>query len=72
MLVETGEYLFRDEQPYQVVCADENCFVIGKSRYDEKEQCRITSYENLEAYSNDETINTLEELRFIKEVTDNG
>lgn len=68
MLVKSGEYLFRDGQWYGVVCADDNCFVIGKARYDDVEKCRHISYENLEAYSNDEDVNTLAELRFEKEI----
>ncbi len=68
MLVKNGDYICRNNQWYGVVCADENCFVIGKASYDETEKCRHISYENLEAYSNDETVNTLEELNFIKEI----
>ena len=67
MLVKNGDFLHRNNQWYGVVCADEDCFVIGKAHYDEKEQCRHISYDGLEAYSNDETVNTLEELNFYKE-----
>ena len=70
MLVKRGEYLYRKGKWYGVVCADEDCFVIGKARYNKREQCRVISYKKLQAYSNDETVNTLEELNFIKEETD--
>lgn len=66
MLVKNGDFLLREDQPYQVVCADEICFVIGKVYYDEHEKSQCTSYEDLEAYSNDETVNTLEGLKFTK------
>ena len=67
MLVKNGDFLCRDNQWYCVVCADEDCFVIGKATYDEAEKCRHINYAELEAYSNDETVNTLEELNFVKE-----
>lgn len=52
-------------QPFEVVCADENVFVIGPVSYDENTQLCTTSYDHLEAYSNDKTINTLESLGFV-------
>ena len=52
-------------QPVEIVCADENVFVIGPVSYDENTKRCMTSYDHLEAYSNDKTINTLENLGFV-------
>jgi hypothetical protein len=66
MLVKTGDFIKRDEAEYEVIIADENLFVIGDVRYDDIEGCCTTSYERLEAYSNIDSINTLEQLGFEK------
>ena len=51
--------------PYEVVCADENVFVIAPISLNADNSC-TTDYEKLEAYSNDSTILTLEQMNFIK------
>ena len=61
MLVKKNDRLVRDGQRYSVICADDEFFIIGRM------EGTITKFTKLEAYSNDETINTLEELKFIKE-----
>lgn len=61
MLVKKNDKLKRDGICYAVICADEEFFIIGKMTG------TVTSFEKLEAYSNDVSVNTLEELRFIKE-----
>lgn len=68
MLVKSGDYLCRKNKWYGVVCADKFCFVIGRLTYNKKEKCRHINYKKLEAYSNDENVNTLEELNFYKEI----
>jgi hypothetical protein len=65
-LVQTKDIIERDGQAYEVVIADSNIFVIGAYSFDEEEACYTTSYENLEAYSNDESVNTLARLGFVK------
>ena len=52
-------------QPFEVVCADENVFVIAPIACDKENNAYTTDYEHLEAYSNDKGINTLEDLGFI-------
>lgn len=64
MLVRKGDYLQRDGKVYCVVCADDEVFVIGRRYYDVLHACYKVSYTNLEAYSNDEAINTLKILNF--------
>ena len=66
MLVKKGDFLVRNEQEYKVVCADDEVFIIGKVTYYPEESRISTSYENLEAYSNDESVNTLQDLKFTK------
>ena len=71
MLVHKNEYLVRpneDEtaQIYRVVTADEEVFCAGKSVYDEKTECISTSYEDVEFYSNNESIGSLKEYGFEK------
>lgn len=51
---------------YGVICADEECFVIGRRFYNIEQKCYTTDYTYLEAYSNDKAINTLSDLNFIK------
>lgn len=65
MLVKTGDILLRDDVQYEVIIADDNIFVIGKMRYTKRDGW-ITSYTKTEIYSNLESINTLEQLRFVK------
>ena len=64
MIVKTGDFLEREGKVYEVIVCDACIFVIGEVIYDENEKRRYTSFENLEAYSNDETVNTLADLKF--------
>ncbi len=70
MLVSKEDCLARDNgdntlTPYEVVCADENVFVIAPVSLNDDDSC-TTDYQQLEAYSNDKSINSLESLGFIK------
>lgn len=51
--------------PYEVVCADENVFVIAPITLNDDDSC-TTDYGELAAYSNERSINTLEDLGFVK------
>lgn len=62
MIVTKGDKLKRDKKHYVVIVADEDIFVLAEYNNTTK----ITNFENLEAYSNDSTINTLYDLRFSK------
>lgn len=68
MLVKKGEVLVRGGIPYEVVVCDEQFFVVGEMRYIKKEGVIRTNFEHLQAYSNDETVNTLAELNFTKRI----
>ena len=68
MVVKKGEIIVRDGIPYEVIVCDEQIFVIGPMHYDAEEGCITTDFEKLEAYSNDETVNTLAELNFAKRI----
>lgn len=68
MLVKKGEVLIQNGIPYEVVLCDEQLFVVGEMRYLKKEGCIRTNFEHLRAYSNDETINSLAELRFARRI----
>lgn len=63
-IVNTNDVLLRGKQRYQVIIADDNIFVICKEKYLKREQCVRTYYNSPEVYSNDSSINTLEELHF--------
>ena len=52
-------------QPFEVVCADENVFVIGPISHDKKTKAYTTDLDHLEAYPNDKTNNTLEDLGLV-------
>lgn len=65
-LVKTKDIIVRDGQKYDVVIADDNIFVICPIVYNEEEQSDIVKYDKSEIYANQESINTLEELRFEK------
>lgn len=65
-LVKTNDILVRENKRYEVVIADDNIFVICPIVYDEEEQSEIVKYDKAEIYANQESINTLEELRFTK------
>lgn len=70
ILVSKEDCLARDNgdntlTPYEVVCADENVFVIAPVSLNDDDSC-TTDYQQLEAYSNDKSINSLESLGFIK------
>lgn len=62
LLVETGDFITRNETQYQIVVADENIFVICECYYDENEGSFITNYEEPEIYSNQLAINSLKDL----------
>lgn len=64
MIVQKDDYLKRDGTLYRAVCCDEEVFIIGK--VEARGDHLITSYEHLEAYSNDPAINTLADLKFAK------
>lgn len=68
MLVKKGDVLVRDGICYEVVICDEELFVVGEMRYIKKENCIRTNFEHLQAYSNDETVNTLTQLKFAKRI----
>lgn len=65
-LVNTNDAVIRDGQRYEVVIADDNIFVICPIFYDEKEKSDIVRFDKAEIYANQDSINTLEELRFEK------
>jgi hypothetical protein len=68
MLVKKGDIIVRDGIPYEVIVCDEEFFVVGPMQYIAQERCMRTDFERLEAYSNDETVNTLAELNFAKRI----
>lgn len=68
MLVKKGDVLVRNGICYEVVICDEQIFVVGEMRYLKKENCISTNFERLQAYSNDESINTLTQLNFAKRI----
>lgn len=51
--------------PFEVVCADENVFVIAPISYNEQDDICTTDYTRLEAFSNDKSINTLDQIGLI-------
>lgn len=61
MLAENGDILQRESEIYEVICADKKVFVIAPRSTEGR-----TDYLCLEAYSNCETVNTLQELKFTK------
>lgn len=63
-LVMTNDVLIRDNQKYEVVIADDNIFVVCPVVYDKKEKSEVVKYGKAEIYANQQSINTLEELRF--------
>lgn len=65
-MVNTKDFLIRNKQKYEVVIADDNIFVICPIIYDEVEQSDIVKYDKAEIYANQSSINTLDELGFIK------
>lgn len=71
MLVKKGEVIVRDGIPYEVIVCDDQYFVVGEMRYLKDEGCIRTDFEKLEAYSNDETVNALEQLNFSKTIKAN-
>lgn len=60
MIVQKGDILKRNGIEYEVICADDEYFVIGQR------DGTLTYFENAEIYTNSETINTLQELNFEK------
>ena len=65
-LVKTNDLLVRESRRYEVVIADDNIFVICPIVYNEVEQSDIVKYDKSEIYANQQSINTLEEMRFEK------
>lgn len=63
-LVFTGDVLERNGLRYDVIIADMNLFVIARRKTYRGRETGVTSYMGLEAYSNDPSVNTLEELAF--------
>ena len=63
VLVETGDFIIRDNIQYQVVIADENIFVICECSYNKKEKSFVTNYEISEIYSNLFDLNSLKDLK---------
>lgn len=61
MNVNKGDILKRDGVTYEVVCADEDLFILGRRLG------TATSLSSLEAYSNNEFVCSLEKLHFSKE-----
>ncbi len=64
MIVQKDDFLERDGMLYKCVVCDDEIFVLGTVQ--DVEGHLITHYTHLEAYSNDETINTLADLNFTK------
>ena len=71
MLVSKGEVIVRNGIPYEVILCDEQYFAIGEMRYLKAEGCIRTDFEHVQVYSNDETVNTLAELKFVKRIKSN-
>lgn len=65
-LVNTKDFLIRNNQKYEVVVADDNIFVICPIVCDEQEQSDIVKYDKAEIYANQSSINTLKDLGFEK------
>jgi hypothetical protein len=61
--VKTGELLARMDEVYEVVCSDEDTFVIAPREYKDG-QHYATSYDKMEAYSNDPTVTNLLYMNF--------
>lgn len=56
MMVKNGDMIFRDERMLEVICADAKVFVLAPV------VDGLTVFDNLEAYSNDASIMSLDEL----------
>lgn len=65
-LVKTGAWLERGTKLYEVVIADDNIFVVCPLKYSKKEKCMIVKYSRPEIYANQEEINTLADLGFMR------
>lgn len=65
VLVETGNFITRNNAQYQVIIADENIFIICECHYDEKEESFVTNYEKPEVYSNLFEVNSLKDLKMV-------
>lgn len=63
-MVYSNDTLIRDNKKYLVVTADDNVFVACPIIFDKEENSEIIKYDKAEIYANQESINTLEELRF--------
>ena len=63
-IVQTGEILIRKKRKYEVVIADDNIFVVCPIKYNKKEKSEIVKYTKAEIYANQNSINTLKDLKF--------
>lgn len=61
--VKTGELLARGDEVYEVVCSDEDTFVIAPREYKDGHHY-ATNYDKMEAYSNDPTVTNLLYMEF--------
>lgn len=68
MLVKKGEVLVREDKVYEVIVCDDQIFVTAPLTFIPEEECIRANYLKLEAYSNDESINTLAQLNFVKRI----
>lgn len=69
MLVKKGDVLIRQNDDgsktlHEVIVADDDLFCIGNGpmTYHESDKCRSLSYDKVWFYSNDKTVNTLDDL----------
>ena len=63
-IVQTGDWLERNGNLYEVVIADDNIFVVCPLKYSKKENCMIVKYSKPSIYANQKDINTLTDLGF--------
>ena len=61
--VKTGELLARGDKVYEVVCSDEDKFVVAPREYKGGHHY-ATNYDEMEAYSNDPTVTNLLYMEF--------
>lgn len=71
MLVKKGDFVGKDDGdgtliPFEVICADTSVFVTAPVKLKKDGKHTTTNYNHLAAYSNMSSINTLEELHFVK------
>ena len=68
MLVTKNDYVVRikDRAVFRVILADAEEFAVARSYYNARDICWTTDYGYISAFSNMESINTLEDLGFRK------